>query len=247
MRLVGLVPVLVVAAILAACAGDEDRDIALAPAGSARLTVEPEERNGSCAPGRHRLHVGTGNEVMMVVTPGAADEPRGLLVVLHGSGGTWRAGLDAFRAALDAAGLVVVAVSAESRGWNFFYGSDLRTIDRSIEQAFRRCNLDNDRIGVAGFSNGAAAALTLGLANGDLFSDVSVVAASTYVPGGKAGNPAVLVALGTHDTGNSIARGRRLVTELRAEDYDVDFRAFDGGHEVPDAVTREIVSRLLDD
>jgi phospholipase/carboxylesterase len=244
MRPTAFVLVLVVAAVLAGCGGDGGTDTA-PPVQSARLTVMPQEGGSRCAPGRQRLRVGTGSAAMMVVTPGASDEPRALLVVLHGSGGTWRNGLVAFHAALDTPSLVVVATSAESRQWNFFYGSDLPTVDRSLAQAFRRCDIDTDRVGVAGFSDGAGAALTLGLANGDLFSDVSAVAPGGYFTGGQTGKPDVLIALGTHDAGNPIPRGRRLVAQLRAKGYDVVFRVFDGGHEVPDAVSREVVRRLL--
>jgi phospholipase/carboxylesterase len=35
---------------------------------------------------------------------------------------------------------------------------------------------------------------------------------------------------------------RRIVLRLRAEGYDIDYREFDGGHSVPEALAREALA-----
>ena len=51
-------------------------------------------------------------------------------------------------------------------------GLRLLAINRALEEAFTRCAIDRNRLAIGGFSDGASYALSLGLANGDVFSFV---------------------------------------------------------------------------
>jgi predicted esterase len=52
------------------------------------------------------------------------------------------------------------------------YGPDVDFINRSLQYVFDRYTVDPARLGIAGFSDGASYALSLGLPNGDLFSHI---------------------------------------------------------------------------
>jgi predicted esterase len=54
------------------------------------------------------------------------------------------------------------------------------------------------------------------------------------------GKPIVFVSHGTRDIVFHIdTSSRAIVRQLRDEGYDVTYREFDGGHEVPDDIVRE--------
>lgn len=52
------------------------------------------------------------------------------------------------------------------------FGPDVDYINKSLEYVFSRYLIDPRRLGLAGFSDGASYALSLGLPNGDLFSHI---------------------------------------------------------------------------
>ena len=102
-------------------------------------------------------------------------------------------------------------------------------------------------LAVAGFSDGATYALGLGRANGHLFSHVLAFSPGFLVRTHAAGAPRIFVSHGRSDRILPIdACSRVLVPELRREGYDVRYREFDGGHEVPPTVTREAVDWFVD-
>ena len=53
------------------------------------------------------------------------------------------------------------------------WGYDYVAINRALEEAFARCAIDRSRLAIGGFSDGASCALSLGLANGDVFRPAS--------------------------------------------------------------------------
>jgi predicted esterase len=176
----------------------------------------------------------------MRVSPGGAGGERALLLVLHGAGGSSKDGLWAFRGAWDLPGVVLVAPSARGSTWSLLLGTDadLPFVNRALARALTRCRIDERRVGIGGFSDGATYALSLGLSNGALFR--AVIALS---PGGKtvkrvAGKPRVFIAHGTGDDVLPPIRSDEIVRELRGDGYSVTYRKFRGGHEVPLSVSR---------
>jgi predicted esterase len=181
----------------------------------------------------------------MRVSPGGDGRRRPLILALHGYGGESADGLWIFRGGWSRPGLVLVAPTAESQGWNPFLGSDLNSLDRALRRAFARCRIDPRRIAVGGHSDGAGNALTFGLSNGDLFSAVIGIAPAGVVVQKAVGKPRVLVAHGTRDPVIPARRGAAVVRRLRSSGYDVTHRPFVGGHDVPLGVSRAAVRWFL--
>jgi predicted esterase len=192
----------------------------------------------------YTLRLGPWQTAVMRVTAGGAGA-RPLLLALHGAGGSSDDGLWAFRAALSSPGMVLVAPQSQSRIWNPFYGPDLNTIDRALKRAFERCRIDQRRIAIGGFSDGAGNALTLGLLNGDLFRAVMALAPGALIAEKPVGKPRIFVAHGRSDATIPIRASNAIVRELRAARYPVSYRKFPGGHEVPDAISKAAVGWFL--
>jgi phospholipase/carboxylesterase len=168
-----------------------------------------------------------------------------LVLLLHGAGEDARDGLAQLRGQADEAGLVLLALSSRGPTWDSIlgrgrYGADVATIDRALGHAFSRCKVDPARVALAGYSDGASYALSLGLANGDLFSHVLAFSPGFLAPAGQTGSPRVFVSHGTRDGWLPIDRcSRRIVPRLERAGYEVRYREFDGGHVVPPAVAWE--------
>ncbi|HVL04747.1 MAG TPA: hypothetical protein VM388_02085 [Acidimicrobiales bacterium] len=163
--------------------------------------------------------------------------PAPLSVKLHGAGGRAQGGLKPFLARADVAGLLLLGVDARGPTWDLIrggYGVDVAFLDQALQLAFARYTVDPGRVSLEGFSDGASYALSLGLANGDLFSKIVAFSPGFLAPGRLQGRPDILVSHGVHDRVLPIDRcSRRIVPELRVAGYSVDYREFDGGHTVP--------------
>ena len=119
-------------------------------------------------------------------------------------------------------------------------------IDRALDQVFATVAVDPERVGVAGFSDGASYALGLGLANGGLFGRIIAFSPGFIPPAPRAGNPAVFVSHGEDDGVLPIrSTSRRIVPALRQAGYDVTYVEFDGGHTVPPDVARRALEWLI--
>jgi phospholipase/carboxylesterase len=101
-------------------------------------------------------------------------------------------------------------------------------------------------VAVAGFSDGASYALSLGLGNGDLFTHVIAFAPGFMAPEAQVGSPRLFV---THGVGDRILPidvcSRRLVPRLERAGYDLLYREFDGGHVVPPVLASEAMRWFL--
>jgi phospholipase/carboxylesterase len=181
----------------------------------------------------------------LVYVPARVDRtrPAPLVVLLHGAGGDARGTLGILRAHADALGAILLVPESREATWDVIveaYGPDVAFLDAALARVFTRHAIDPARIAIAGFSDGASYALSIGLANGDLFSDVLAFSPGFAAPPRELGRPRVFVSHGVHDRVLPIERcSRRIVLRLRAEGYDVDYREFDGGHSVPEALARE--------
>src|ERR1044071_9072428 len=131
---------------------------------------------------------------------------------------------------------------------------DYLAINRALEEAFARCAVDRNRIAIGGFSDGASYAVSLGLANGDVFSCIIAFSPGFIVRAqarGRIGNnkkvqiPLVYIAHGTADNVLPIASTSRIfVSQLRKNGYNVEFREFSGGHHVSHQIADQAMSWL---
>ena len=220
------------ALLLAGCggAGDESGDPVVAPE-----PVTTERTARSCEPGTRSLTLPNGQAAELRVTaPGGAD--RSLIVVLHGAGGSPTGALEAFSGGWEEPGLVLVAPASKGQTWSVLRSEqdeDLESVNFALAEAYERCPIDRARVAVGGFSDGATYALTLGLSNGDLFPAIMALSPGGIVGGEQVGAPRVFVSHGTRDSVLPIARaGDAVVKQLRDAGYPVEYRRFDGGHEV---------------
>ncbi|WP_203938300.1 alpha/beta hydrolase, partial [Spirilliplanes yamanashiensis] len=163
---------------------------------------------------------------------------RRLVVLLHGAGGT---AADALRLLLpyaDERGLTLFAPQSAEVTWDVIgagYGPDVTRVQHGLDRVLGACPVP--AVAIGGFSDGASYALSLGLANGDVFDAVLAFSPGFAAPAGRAGAPALYVSHGRADRVLPVDRcSRRLVPALRDAGYRVAYDEFDGGHEVPAAV-----------
>ena len=169
--------------------------------------------------------------------------PLPLLVWLHGGGGSADDIKHVFPLA-EELGVVILAIDARHNTWDGIdspFGPDVLFIDAALRHTFERVSIDPQRIALGGLSDGAAYALALGRANGDLFSHLIAVAPGRLAPPSPpTGQPRILVAHGTRDNVYNVVWSRRfIVPGLKSDGYDVTYLEFDGPHWVPDPVARQ--------
>ncbi len=174
-----------------------------------------------------------------------ADQPAGLVVMLHGAGGNARHALGILQSIADAEGFILVAPDSRTATWDVIdggYGPDVTFINQVLAWVFERYAVNPTRIAIGGFSDGASYALSLGIANGDLFTHVLAFSPGFAAPLEQHGAPRLYVSHGTKDQVLPInSCSRRLVPRLQNAGYDVYYHEFDGPHTVPAEIAREAV------
>jgi predicted esterase len=188
-----------------------------------------------------------GTQVGLAYVPsGWADGPFRVVVLLHGSGGSARQGIELMLPIADRHRLLLLAPKSQWATWDVImrgFGPDVRRIDRLLDEVSALWPVD--RLAVGGFSDGASYALSLGIANGDLFD--SVVA---FSPGFAAsviahGAPRLFISHGINDEVLPINDcSRRLVPRLEQVGYPVTYVEFDGTHTVPAELVQQAATWL---
>jgi phospholipase/carboxylesterase len=212
-----------------------------AAAGSARLGTRWHTPGTALEPGLHALGFGGYRDGYIRVPAGYQHEDGApFALLLHGAGGSaedWSGGFDLF----DELGLVVLGVDSEGSSWDIRFGSfgaDVLFIDEALERTFDSVRVDPTRLAISGFSDGASYALSLGLANGDLFTHVLAFSPGFAAPDSRHGRPDVFLSHGTSDTVLPVDFTRRLAGILKADGHEVRYEEFDGGHALPRAIAR---------
>jgi phospholipase/carboxylesterase len=232
-----------------------------APPG-ARLTARRPTTRTTLAAGRHALGLGSGRDAILLVPERAREGSVPLIVLLHGAGGSGEGILDHLAAALDASGAAILAPDSRASTWDAIralqrnlidvvqsreersgFGADVVFLDRALERVNESVAVDPARVTVAGFSDGATYALSLGLINGDLFPRIVAFSPGFVIQGEPHGRPHVFVSHGRTDRVLPIDRcSRRIVPDLERRGYTVTYREFDGGHGVPADIARDALA-----
>lgn len=216
-----------------------------------RLSARPGAgATAPAGPGTHRLGLGGRRDGLLYVPAGLAPgAPAALAVLLHGAGGDAAGTLGILRGEADRRGMALLVPESRGRTWDVIlgrYGPDVAFIDRALGHAFGQVPVDPARVAVAGFSDGASYALSLGVMNGDLFAAALGFSPGFMAPLSTRGSPRLYLSHGVEDRVLPIdACSRRLVPRLEAAGYEVLYREFPDGHTVPPDIAAEGVGFFL--
>jgi phospholipase/carboxylesterase len=224
-------------------------------AGAGRFSWRPHRRNGRDRPpiGLHPLGVGGERESLLYVPPSMPpDRPAPLVVAFHGAGRSASAmsGLHRFQAAADATGVALAAPASRGPTWDGILGSfgpDIEVTDDTLRAANAVLDVDPDRVALAGYSDGASYALSLGITNGDVVTHVIACSPGFVAETDPHGRPKVFISHGTEDPVLPIdSTSRKIVPTLEDAGYDVTFVEFSGRHEVPPSIALQAFAWFAD-
>ena len=211
-----------------------------------RLLARYHPPLATITPGLYQFETGAVTSFMLVPESYRPSTRVPLVVALHGAG----INADGPRAFLgpyaESDGFVLMIPESSDFTWDAIhgvYGPDLATLDAALGVAFRYCAIDNARICLEGFSDGASYALGVGITNPEIFTRVVAFSPGLVTPARpQTEKPKIFVSHGLQDPVLPIdLASRRIVPELEAEGYEVDYREYDGVHSVPPAIARAAV------
>lgn len=226
---------------------------------SAQPTIVLEAEGGRF----HQLEEGA-----MAWIPDDDGTPRPLLVVLHGAGGNAATSLQPVLGEASRRRISVVAVKSGGRTWDaleamrgsevggFSGGAarlpsgDRKRIERAVEAVAGVGQIDETRLALFGFSDGASMALSLGLKDPSAYPHVIAFAPGGVIPakGGKdAKEQRVLIAHGTADTIIPYAHDLgHVCPKVERSGRAVRFITFEGGHRVEQTALGQALDHFLD-
>lgn len=241
----------VLATLLAACSrkgGADQNGETVIPArdrSKARLGARPHLPSLDIGPGLTALELNRGPRDGLIYLPAGyrRDQPAPCALMLHGAGGSARDVVANSGSLCDATNTILLAVDSRGVTWDILsgrFGPDVAFIDQALDWVFTRCAVDPTRLAIGGFSDGASYALSVGLANGDLFTQVLAFSPGFMLPPAFVGKPRVFISHGTEDPVLPIdSTSRTFVPQLQRAGYRVRYREFAGRHTVPLEVAQE--------
>jgi predicted esterase len=196
------------------------------------------------------IGLGTGRDGLVLVPETAGQgRPLPLLVMLHGAGASAFDVMPMVSACAAHHSVLVLAPDSRGRTWDVIlrdYGPDVAFLDRALDRLARDHAVDPARIAIGGFSDGASYALSLGLINGGLFSDILAFSPGFAAPTRTEDAPRIFLSHGREDPVLPIEHcGRRVARQLERAGHDVDFHEFSGGHVVPTAMVEIAFRRFV--
>lgn len=228
-----------------------------------RLTSRPATAKTTAPPGLRELGLRRWRDAVIRVPASADGRGLPLIVLFHGAGGSGSEFLRYLTAALETVDAVILAPDSEGTTWDavtvvqrdFFdvllssearfegFGPDVRFLDTVLEHVFATVAIDPLRVSVAGFSDGATYALSLGLANGDLFRRIVAFSPGFVFDSARRGKPEIFISHGRQDRVLPIERtARHVASNLRREQYQVTYSEFEGGHVAPESIARDALN-----
>lgn len=215
------------------------------------LSARPVSVGTPATPGVHRLRAGTAAILYVPATiPSGTAAP--FLLLLHGADRDGDDMIRRFKAQADRRGIILLAPDSADRTWDVAmsmlgrragaprFGRDVKRIDAVLQEAFARVNVDPQQVAVAGFSDGASTALSLGARKTALFPATLAFSAGAMVPDWSGPPARVFFAHGANDPVLPIAIARdALAPSLGASGFTGTFVTFEGGHELPEPVLEQ--------
>jgi phospholipase/carboxylesterase len=240
-----------VAALVAACGRAVGKDeagslVAEQPNPSkARLGARPRRPTREIGSGVTPLHLTSGPRDGLLYVPAhyPGKQPAAFALLLHGAGGSAFNVIANSRPLADATNTIILAVDSRQQTWDILsgrFGPDISFIDQALDWAFARCAVDRSHLALGGFSDGASYALSVGIANGDLFTHLIAFSPGFMLPPTRVGKPRIFISHGTEDQILAIdSTSRVFVPQLQRAGYEVRYREFTGPHTVPMEVAGE--------
>jgi phospholipase/carboxylesterase len=208
-----------------------------------RLQARPKVPSEAGASGLYPLGLdGKRDGLLYVPATYQADQSLPLILMLHGAGGDAEGGLKLIQNLANRFKTIVLAVDSRQQTWDVIinrYGADITFIDQALTQTFNRYEIDPKRVAIAGFSDGASYALSVGITNGDLFTHAIAFSPGFIAPVDQIGQPQLFISHGTDDRVLPIDRcSRRIVPQLQRAGYYLRYEEFNGGHSVPKEIAQ---------
>lgn len=170
------------------------------------------------AQGPQRLGLASDRDGYFYAPPRHHNAP--VVLYLHGATGSGERAIGRFTEYAERTGTIVVAPDSREYTWGLVTGdekADLAFIDRALNKIFARCSVDAKRIAVAGFSDGASAALSWGLLDGERFCGIAAFSPGfIHLSAEPHGRPKVFISHGTQL--DSVDRSLRPAHRRRAEE-----------------------------
>ena len=215
-----------------------------------RLAARPTQQTGFPPSGSRPLLLESPRDGRLYVPPGLVEgRPAPLVVLLHGSTGSGQEMLSALQKYADQFGFITLCPDSRGTTWDairYVYSSDVRFIDSALAFTFARCNIDPEKIGIVGFSDGASYALGLGRLNGDLFRRIVAFSPGALLPATESFMPPVYITHGYEDAVLPMdSTSIPIAAELEARGFQVTFRKFSGGHWIPAAYAPEALGWVI--
>jgi len=206
-----------------------------------RLRARPTQPASTGTSGLHPLRQdGKRDGLLYVPTSYRGDKKIPLILMLHGAGGDAEGALNILQKVAKPLEMIVLAVESRSSTWDILmgrYGADIAFIDRALAQTFNRYAIDPSKVAIAGFSDGASYALSVGLTNGDLFTHVIAFSPGFMAPRAQVGRARLFISHGKNDNVLPIEHcSRVIVPQLQQAGYEVLYQEFDGSHTVPEVI-----------
>lgn len=215
-----------------------------------RIAARPRSAVTAPRPVTGPLGLGERRDAILQMPTKISEAPLPLLLLLHGAGGSGAGILRRLGSAADAAGVAVLAPDSRDSTWDAVRGRfdrDVAFVNLALERVFETVAVDPARLAVGGFSDGASYAVSLGLINGDLFPRVAAFSAGFVIQRQPRGKPRFYMSHGTADAILPIDQcGRPIAAALRKQRYEVTFREFAGGHEIPPDIAAQAMKWIAD-
>jgi len=194
--------------------------------------------------GENPLKLGTDRDGILYIPRGYKEgTPMPLALMLHGAGGSGRGVSYTFEIADDLGVIVLAPDSRDEATWDMLlhgFGDDVEFIGAALKDTYARCSVDRTKMAIAGHSDGASYALSLGIGVGETFGHVMAFSPGVMQPVEVHGKPRIFISHGVSDPVMPIdVTSRQFVPRLKKLGYDVTYREYEGRHGVPPAIVRE--------